>query len=244
MKPFLLLATREDDEAADNEFEAFHHFTGLPEGCLRRMRLERDPLPDLDLDDWSGLLLGGGPFNASDRHEAKPTAQRRIEVDLHHLLDQVVARDFPFFGACYGIGTLGTHQGAVVDHTYAEPVSAVRVELTPDGVADPVFGALPRTFSAFVGHKEAVRDLPAHAVRLAGSAGCPVQAFRIGRNVYATQFHPELDADGLSLRIEVYRFVGYFAPEQADSLKAMARGSDVRYPPALLRRFVEVHART
>ncbi len=243
MKPFLLLATREDDEAADNEFDAFQHFTGLPTGRLYRMRLERDPLPDLELDDWSGVLLGGGPFNSSDPHVAKSAVQRRIEVDLHRLLDEVVARDFPFFGACYGIGTLGTHQGAVVDHTYGEPVSAVRVDLTAAGIMDPVFGALPPSFSAFVGHKEAVRELPPHAARLAGSTTCPVQAFRIGANVYAAQFHPELDAEGLSLRIEVYRFVGYFAPEQADSLKAMARSSDVAHPPTLLRRFVEVHAR-
>jgi len=244
VKPFLLLATREDDEAADNEFEAFRTFTGLDDGCLHRLRLERDALPDVDLDDWSGVLLGGSPFNSSDAYEAKSAVQRRIEVDLHRLLDVVVTRDFPFLGACYGIGTLGTHQGAVVDQTHGEPVSSVRVELTTAGAEDPVFGVLPPSFSAFVGHKEAVRDLPAHAVRLAGSSTCPVQAFRIGRNVYATQFHPELDAEGLSLRIEVYRFVGYFAPEQADSLKQMARSSAVHHPPALLRRFVEVHARS
>ena len=31
------------------------------------------------------------------------------------LLDRVVEADFPFFGACYGVGTLACHQGAVVD---------------------------------------------------------------------------------------------------------------------------------
>ena len=36
--------------------------------------------------------------------------------------------------------------------------------------------------------------LPRHAVLLASSPTCPVQAFRIGSHVYATQFHPELDA--------------------------------------------------
>jgi GMP synthase (glutamine-hydrolysing) len=29
---------------------------------------------------------------------------------LHGLLDRVINADFPFFGACYGIGTLGNHQ--------------------------------------------------------------------------------------------------------------------------------------
>jgi GMP synthase (glutamine-hydrolysing) len=80
-------------------------------------------------------------------------------------------------------------------------------------------------------------------VLLASSAGCPVQAFRIGANVYATQFHPELDADGLCTRIDVYKHAGYFEPEQAGELKALARRSDVSHPPAILRQFVRRYAR-
>ena len=60
-------------------------------------------------------------------------------------------------------------------------------------------------------------------MNLAASSTCPVQAFRVGRNVYATQFHPELDIEGLCLRIDVYRHSGYFAPEEADDIKEMAR---------------------
>ena len=79
---------------------------------------------------------------------------------------------------------------------------------------------------------------------LASSAACPVQAFRVGSNVYATQFHPELDAAGLCTRIEVYKHAGYFAPEQAAELKALARRTDVRHPPAILRAFVRRYARS
>jgi GMP synthase (glutamine-hydrolysing) len=72
----------------------------------------------------------------------------------------VVARDFPFLGACYGIGVVGTHEGGTVDRRYAEPISRVRVSLTPAGRRDPLLVDLPGEFEAFVGHKEAVRDLP------------------------------------------------------------------------------------
>ena len=78
---------------------------------------------------------------------------------------------------------------------------------------------------------------------LAESAACPVQAFRVGRNVYATQFHPELDLAGICTRIDVYRHAGYFEPDQADVLKARAAEVDVRHPVTLLRNFVTVHAR-
>jgi GMP synthase (glutamine-hydrolysing) len=242
VKPFLLLGTRDDDGAADNEYAAFLEFTRLDESTLRRVRLERGPLGPVDLSEWSGILLGGGPFNSSDPAAHKSPVQHRVEADLRRLLDDVVAQDFPFLGACYGIGTLGTHQGGVVDRTYAEPVGAVDVSLTPEGRADPLTGALPHAFEAFTGHKEAIRSLPPHAVTLASSSTCPVHAFRIGRNVYATQFHPELDVDGLCFRIEVYKHSGYFEPHEADGLKEMARSSSVTAPPLLLERFVRLYA--
>ena len=173
----------------------------------------------------------------------KTAVQRRVEAELGDLLDVVVRRDYPLLGACYGIGLIGTHQGGSVDRTFAEPISRVPVSLTPDGRRDPLLAGLPDTFQAFVGHKEAINLLPAHAVRLASSPGCPVQAFRVGGNVYATQFHPELDAQGLCTRIEVYKHNGYFEPHEADSLKAMAREGGVFAPPRILQNFVDRYAR-
>ena len=168
--------------------------------------------------------------------------QRRVEADLRALLDRMITTDFPFLGACYGIGTLGSHQGAVIDRQFSEPVGSVAITLTDAGRRDPLFGGLPATFEAFVGHKEAISRLPHHAVLLAGSPACPVQAFRIGSNVYATQFHPELDVPGICTRIDVYKYAGYFDPEQADDLKAQVRQSNVVHPPEILRRFVKSYA--
>jgi GMP synthase (glutamine-hydrolysing) len=243
VKPFLLLGTRAEDDVADNEYEAFLGFTGLDEAGLRRHRLEATPLGTLDLDAWSGIFMGGGPFNSSDPAHVKTATQRRVEAELNRLLDDVVARDFPLLGACYGIGTLGTHQGAVVDRAFGEPIGRVPISLSDAGIVDPLFKAVPPTFEAFVGHKEAVRELPAHATLLAASPACPVQAFRIGQHVYATQFHPELDVHGLCLRIDAYRYAGYFEPDEMESLQAMARRAHVHDPPKLLQRFVELYAR-
>jgi GMP synthase (glutamine-hydrolysing) len=243
VKPFLLLATRAEDAAADNEYESFLAFSQLGERDLRRYRLEQRALERLDLQDWSGILLGGGPFNFSDPEESKSPVQRRVETDLRVLLGQVVKADFPFLGACYGIGTLGSLQGAVVDRRYAEPVGPVPVTLTRAGREDPLLRGLPATFDAFVGHKEALSVLPRRAVLLASSPACPVQAFRVRSRVYATQFHPELDADGLCTRIDVYKYAGYFEPGQAAELKAQARRSKVIHPPAIVRRFVQLYAR-
>ena len=238
-----MLGIRAEDVAADDEYAAILRCAGLDEGQLRRIRMEQVPLGNVDLDKWSGIILGGGPYQASDHEETKSMAQRRVEAELSALLDQVVDRDFPFLGACYGIGTLGRHQGAVVDRTYSEPIGGIRIKLTRAGQEDPLFARAGSSFGAYGGHKEAITKLPAHAVTLAYSERCPVQAFRVGGRVYATQFHPELDLDGLATRIEVYKYAGYFKPEEADDVLAMARASGITEVPNFLERFVELFGR-
>jgi GMP synthase (glutamine-hydrolysing) len=241
VKPFLLLSSRAEDLAADEEYAAFVACTKLPEERLQRIRLEAAPLPDLRLDDYAGIFLGGGPFNSSDPEDSKSAVQRRVERELAGLLDEVVARDFPFFGACYGVGTLGVHQGGVVDRQHSEPISAVEISLTRDGLADPVLDGVPERFDAFVGHKEACRVLPPSAVLLASSAACPVQMFRVGRNVYATQFHPELDLAGLVTRIRVYQHAGYFDPAQMNDLIAALMPAVVTEPGRIVANFAQLH---
>ena len=241
--PFLLLSIRAEDEAADDEYLAMMRFAGLDTSGLRRIRLNHQSLGPIDLAEWSGIILGGGTYNVSDAPDSKSPTQQRVESELLPLIGRVADRDFPFLGCCYGVGTLGAAVGAIVDRTYSEPVGAVTVTLTRAGRDDPLFADLPDVFDAYGGHKEAATSLPSDAVCLASSASCPVQAFRVGSNVYATQFHPELDADGICTRIDVYKNHGYFAPEAAESLKSAARQRRIEYPPAILRRFTRLHAR-
>ena len=243
MKPFLLLASRAEDTAAAEEYEAFLRFGSLLPEQLHRVRLEAGPLPQIDLDRYSGIIVSGSPFNASDPDSTKSELQLRVESELSRLLDDVVEQDFPFLGACYGVGTLGRHQGGTVDRQFGEAIGAVDIKLTEDGRLDPMLAGVPDSFSAFVGHREAISVLPPTAVNLAGSPTCPVQMFRVKENLYATQFHPELDVPGLLTRITVYRHAGYFPPEEADAVRDSVRGADVHVPPLILRNFVLRYAR-
>lgn len=243
MKPFVLLGTRAEDVPADEEYALFLRGTGLDERDLIRVRLEAGPMPRFDLDRLSGIFVGGGPFNASDPAERKSTVQHRVEAEFAALLDEVVARDFPFLGACYGVGTLGVHQGALIDATYAELIGVVPVTLSDAGASDPLLAGMPHTFNAFVGHKEAIRALPSSSTLLGSSPTCPVQMFRVGSNVYATQFHPELDLEGIIVRIHAYASYGYFADDELELTLAAARRAVVSEPSRMLRNFVELHAR-
>lgn len=244
MRPFLLLSCRPEDDAAEHEYQGFLRASGLGRAQLRRVRVSEAPPPPLVLDDYSGVILGGGPFNSSDPAETKSPVQHRVEKDLMALLDEIVERDFPFLGACYGIGTLGVHQGGVIDRTFGEAVGSVPITLTEEGSRDPLLAGMPPVFEAYVGHKEACSVLPGSAVLLASSPGCPVQMFRVGSNLYATQFHPELDHEGIVARIKIYQHAGYFPPEEMDDLIGRVVLADVDHPPRVLRAFVERYARS
>jgi GMP synthase (glutamine-hydrolysing) len=87
-----------------------------------------------------------------------------------------------------------------------------------------------------------VHTLPRSAVLLATSASCPVQMFRVRTNLYATQFHPELDLPGLLTRVRVYRNAGYFPPEELQALEARLAPAVVSEPGRMLANFVARYA--
>ena len=237
MKPFLILQLRPETEASDGEFDAILLKGGLAAEQTRRIRLDQETLPDdLDLSDYSGVIVGGGPGCVSDPVEKKDPVEARIEAECLSLMPRIIARDMPFMGCCYGIGILAHSLGAEVSKAqYGEPVgtSTCRV-VGPDALLD----GLPEVFDSFVGHKEAVQELPSGAVHLLSSDTCPYQMIRVGQNVYATQFHPEADAEVFETRINVYKHRGYFTPEEAEALIAMCRAADVTVPEVILQRFV------
>ena len=219
-------------------------FSGLDEGELHRHRLEATPLPAIDLADWSGIVLGGGPFNVSDPDDAKSPVQLRVEAELRDLAARVVAADFPFLGACYGTGTLGTLDGGVVDRRYGEPIGPTPVALTDDGIADPLFGVLPREFVAFLGsqgggQQAARRRGAAGAVRDLPGAGVPDRRQRL-RHPVPPRARRARAVSGGSRPTSTTATTTH--PEK-ESLLATARSGVVTEPPKLLARFVELYAR-
>ena len=63
--------------------------------------------------------------------------------------------------------------------------------------------------------------------------------FRLGTNVYATQFHPEADPEEFRVRIDAYKHHGYFAPAAAAALNASVAHEQTPHAQLLLRRFVD-----
>ncbi len=240
MSRFLLLQLRPETEAADDEFQAFLDKGGLQADQVHRVRLDQERLePGLDLRPYSGVIVGGGAGCVSDAPEDKDPLEARIEADILSLMPQIADGDIPFLGCCYGIGILGAHlQADVSKRAYGEPVGTSNCALTDAGKADPLLQGLPDAFLAFVGHKEALQNLPHGCAHLVASEACPYQMLRYKENIYATQFHPEADGNGFATRIRIYRNRGYFPPEEADRLIAFCHSVEVFAPEQILRNFV------
>lgn len=237
-KPFLLLQSRPEVEASDDEYQAFLKFGGLEANQLVRLRLERGDEPAVNLDDYAGIIMGGGPANFAYDEAQKSLEQKQFESYILPLMRRIIEADAPFLGACLGVGAVVTAMGGRMSFEYPEAVGAVDIVATREGEQDDLCKDFPSVFRGFVGHKEGVIDPPSGCTVLARSSTC-VQMLRAGNNVYATQFHPELDADGLALRINIYKHAGYFASEEADLLIANAQQEAITWPELVLRRFVE-----
>ena len=238
MKPFLILQLRPEDDTSDNEYQAILKYGRLEASATRRIRIEKNGIPGISLEDYSAVIVGGSPFDISTPEAQKKPIQKKIEADFRQLFDDIVPGDFPFLGACSGCGLLGSYLNTPISGKYAEPVGGARVNLTEAGKKDALLQGFPERIDVLLGHKEACDLTPEGSTLLIRGEACPVQMFRIGENVYATQFHPEGDCDGFTLRIHAYKNHGYFPPEEAQDLITAVSREDTPHAREILQRFV------
>lgn len=235
--PLLYVCVRPQQGAAEAEYESFRTATRLEEGALARHDLVREPLPDDALDRYAGFLVGGSPFNVTDPENTKTDVQRRLETDLERIAGAAADRRTAALFTCYGIGIVTRLLGGEVSRAFPEDTGPVTVELTPDGSSDALFGGLATRFTALTAHKEGTAVAPSGAVLLATNSGCPVQAYRVGDRLYATQFHPEPTTRAFTERMAVYRDDGYFESDAYDAIAGRVLAASVTEPVRLLREF-------
>lgn len=238
-KPFLILQLRPEDDTSQNEYEALLKYGELDARETHRIRIEQTGIPEVSLHDYAAVIVGGSPFDISTPHRQKSANQIRLEVDFQRLFDHIIAADFPFLGACSGSGLLGSYLNTTISRKFAEPVGVTTVRQTDAGHTDPLLTGLPDQFDVLCGHKEACDQVPRGATLLLKGDACPVQMFRIQNNIYATQFHPEGDGAGFTMRIHAYKHHGYFPPEEAEALIEAVNRADTPHSREILRRFVQ-----
>lgn len=235
MAPLLYVCVRPERSASDAEYLSFRRALGVDE--LDRVDLTAEALSDAALEEHRGFVIGGSPFNVTD---ASPSAvQRRVERDLERIARRALEADAAAFFTCYGIGVVTRMLGGGVTLHHPEPTSATVVTTTDAAAADPLFGPSGRPLTVFTAHKESSSAVPPDAVLLATNDDCPVQAYRAGTHLYATQFHPEPTARDFADRMTFYRTTGYFDPAQFDMVQGRVLAAEVTDGATLLRRFAE-----
>ena len=135
-----------------------------------------------DPDNYSGLIVMGGPMSANDD---LPYLRREMDILRH-----AAAADRPVLGICLGAQLFARSLGARVMRNMVREIGWFELHFTPAAAADPLFTGIGST-PVFHWHGETF-DLPAGAEWLASSERCRHQAFRSGTRQYGLQFHLEV----------------------------------------------------
>ncbi len=189
----LLIQAREaGDPMAEHERQAFAARCDLPVSAFSTFNIALESLDLFDPRGQDALMVGGsGAFSVVqggfDWHEDFLTLMRRI-----------LSLQIPMFASCFGfqgiVQALGGHLESDPDRA---ELGTFEITLTDAADDDPLFGDLPRTFDAQLGHNDSAITLPPELIHLASSERCPYQAIRVkDAPVVATQFHPELTRSG------------------------------------------------
>jgi len=138
------------------------------------------------LDGFDALLVMGGPQDVWE------TEKYPWLVDEIAAIGEWVQAGKPYLGICLGNQLLAMACGGHAQKMAAPPeVGVFPVELWED----PIFAGVERPATCFEWHGAEVVRLPPGAVQLGRSAGCDMQAMRLGECAYGLQFHPELTPD-------------------------------------------------
>ena len=137
---------------------------------------------DVDL-----LVTMGGPMSVNDE-VGYPwlTAEKEF-------IRTAIEKDKAVIGICLGAQLIASTMGAAVRPNPEKEIGWFPVTVEPAHDTEDIF-SFPEELLVFHWHGETF-DLPASAVRIAGSTACENQAFQLGRRVIGMQFHLETTPD-------------------------------------------------
>ena len=166
----------------------------------------------VELDVWMIAETDGPPADPFG-YDAVMTfggAMHPVQDDLFswmprekELLAELLHRRVPLLGACLGSQLLGAAAGARPRRASQPEIGWLDVELTAEGLNDPLLAPLAPGFTAFQWHSYEV-TVPPGAVALATSPVC-LQAWRVGDCAYGVQFHAEVSAADIAHWIDEYQ---------------------------------------
>lgn len=170
-----------------------------------------ESVPRTPGENTVAVLIMGGGMNV-DQVDRYPNLAAEMK-----LVRQCVARSTPLIGVCLGSQLIAAALGARVYDGPVKEIGWYSLQLTEEAEGDPLFEGLPEQQTVFQWHGQTF-DLPAGAVRLAGSEAFPNQAYRLGECIWGLQYHLETTEihvrDWLARGGEDYEGLDYIQPER------------------------------
>jgi GMP synthase-like glutamine amidotransferase len=164
---------------------------------LDQRLISGDGAAPADPAGYDAVMTFGGAMHADQEHK-----HPWLEAEKR-LLRELLQRGVPLLGVCLGSQLVAEAAGAPVEEAPEPEIGWLDVELTPEGVSDPLLSPLAPRFTAFQWHSYR-SPLPPGSVALARSPRA-LQAFRTGERAWGIQFHAEVtesDAIGWTERWE------------------------------------------
>jgi GMP synthase (glutamine-hydrolysing) len=153
---------------------------------IRYVNFGRHPDAQPSLEGYHGLLVLGGPMSAYDDHRFPHL------ITEMKLIEDAMKRSLPVLGICLGAQLIARTLGARVYPNAIKEIGWYDVNPSEHAQGDPLFAEFRENEKLFQWHGDTF-DIPRSAAHLAWSRSCANQAFRYESNVYAFQFHLEVD---------------------------------------------------
>ncbi|AQQ54084.1 type 1 glutamine amidotransferase [Planococcus lenghuensis] len=159
------------------------------EAITYRILLEKENfvLPE-EADAFEALIVLGGVMGADD------DADHPYLTNIKQTIVRFSEQGKPVLGICLGAQLIASAFGRKIEVMDEPEFGITEITKTKAGKEDPVFNALPDTFAFMEYHNDRF-NLPDGATLLASTAYCSNQAFRMNDNIYAVQFHPEVNEE-------------------------------------------------
>lgn len=137
------------------------------------------------------LVVMGGPMNIYEEKEFP------YLIEEKRFLKDSIAQGKKVLGICLGAQLLADVLGGKVTRNIEKEIGWHKVEMTEEGLNEPVFKNVPKRLTAFHWHGDTFA-IPKGAVHAAVSEACAGQAFVYKKKVVGLQYHIETNLEGLS----------------------------------------------
>ena len=156
--------------------------------CIKNLDVEFEyhvfsDVPSLDLGNYSSIVLSGRKKNNSEINAINSKLVR-------HSLDT----GKPLLGICYGAEILALTLGGTIKKMISPRHGLYKIQTIQNN------SLCSGKIDVFESHSYMVSKLGSSFISLASSADCKFEIFQYGgKNIFGTQFHPEMSTDGKSL---------------------------------------------